>query len=308
MEPRERFGAAGRRGAQGREGGAKPGQVAKVSDEPAFQTPQGPAEAALTATAALIAGRCGPLRVGDIEIDGQGRIRARDDKGPLRFAFAYRGVEFDAEVATDTEPRVRLSAELGKLPYSMEIGHGRHTIRRILMASALLPHGRIGLSDSDDMRLEAHVVAALAVHARQLDGRRGGVAARLSALSGSRGTGFKRRAANRPGSRLIPTTIPTALDIDPFHGAHRPAGQARHAARCGTSGKRRPLAPRGTRRADVSHPKGRALFVAVKRVNIKDRWYWAAHTSILSTSAPSGVTQAAISVPPKPQPPSKVAV
>jgi len=126
-----------------------------MSDEPDFQTPEGPVEAGLTATAALIAGRCSPLRVGDIEIDGQGRIRARADKGPLRFAFAYRGVEFGAEVATGAEPRVRLSAELGKLPYSMEIGHGRHTIRRILVASARLPHGRIGLSDSDDMRLEA---------------------------------------------------------------------------------------------------------------------------------------------------------
>ncbi len=152
----------GRRGAQGREGAANPGpgggnagQVAKVSDEPEIQTPRGPAGAGLTATAALIAGRCGPLRVGDIEIDGRGRIRARGDEGPLRFAFAYRGVEFGAEVATGAEPRVRLWAELGKLPYSMEIGHARHTIRRILMASAQLPHGRIGLSDSDDMRLEA---------------------------------------------------------------------------------------------------------------------------------------------------------
>ncbi len=62
------------RGAAGRKG-----QVAKVSDEPEFQTPQGPTEAELTATAALIAGRCGPLRVGDIEIDGRGRIRARGD-------------------------------------------------------------------------------------------------------------------------------------------------------------------------------------------------------------------------------------
>ncbi len=155
MLPRERLGAAGRRRAQGAEAGAKPGQVVKVSDEPEFQTPQGPAGAELIATAALIAGRRGPLRVGDIEIDGQGRIRPRGDKGPLRFAFAYRGVEFGAEVATGAAPRVRLSAELGKLPYSMEIGHGRHTIRRILMASAQLPHGRIGLSDSDDMRLEA---------------------------------------------------------------------------------------------------------------------------------------------------------
>ncbi len=151
MLPRECLGAAGRRGAQESDAG----QVAKVSDEPEIQTSQGPAEAELTATAALIAGRCSPLRVGDIEIAGQGRIRARGDKGPLRFAFAYRGVEFGAEVATGAEPRVRLWAELGKLPYSMEIGHARHTIRRILMASAQLPHGRIGLSDSDDMRLEA---------------------------------------------------------------------------------------------------------------------------------------------------------
>jgi len=76
-------GAARRKGS---EGGAKPGQggrnvgqVAKVSDEPEFQTPQAPAGAKLTATAALIAGRRGPLRVGDIEIDGRGRIRARGD-------------------------------------------------------------------------------------------------------------------------------------------------------------------------------------------------------------------------------------
>ena len=130
------------------------GLVAKVSDEPEFQTPQGPVEAELTATAALIAGRCFPLRVGDIEIDGQGRIRARETKGPLRFAFAYRGVEFGTEVATGVEPRIRLSAELGKLPYNMKTGHGRHTIRRILMASAQRPHGYIGLSDTDDMRLE----------------------------------------------------------------------------------------------------------------------------------------------------------
>ncbi len=84
-------GAAGRKGAKG---GQNRGRVAKVSDEPAFQTPQGPAEAALTATAALIAGRCGPLRVGDIEIDGQGRIRPRGDKAPVRFSLDYLVVEF----------------------------------------------------------------------------------------------------------------------------------------------------------------------------------------------------------------------
>ncbi len=57
--------------------------------------------------------------------------------------------------------------------------------------------------------------------------------------------------------------IPTVLDIDPFHGAHRSAGQARRAARCGTSGKRRnapggPMCP--TRRA------GRFLSPAASRI------------------------------------------
>ncbi len=69
--------------------------------------------------------------------------------------------------------------------------------------------------------------------------------------------------------------IPTVLDIDPFHGAHRSAGPIRReaqtgprcAARCGTpdsqmAGKRRPRSHGAPGRADVPHPKGRAIFVA----------------------------------------------
>ncbi len=99
-------------------------------------------------------GRCNPLRLGEIQLDAQGRIRTRAQDGPLRFGFAYRGVEYGAEVETGSEPRIRLSAELGKLPYSVEIGGGRRLIRRIITASACSPRGRIGLSEADDMRLE----------------------------------------------------------------------------------------------------------------------------------------------------------
>ena len=69
--------------------------------------------------------------------------------------FAFRGVEYGAEVETAAEPQVRLTAELGKLPFTMEIGEGRYLIRRILNASLRVPHGRIALSAGDDMRLEA---------------------------------------------------------------------------------------------------------------------------------------------------------
>ncbi len=126
----------------------------------ASETPEldGPAESAgseLSAVAAFIAGRCFPLHVGDIRVDERGRIRPRDSELPLRLAFAYRGVEYHAEVETASEPQVQLTAELGKLPYTMEIGEGRRLIRRILDESARTSHGRINLSEDDDLRLEA---------------------------------------------------------------------------------------------------------------------------------------------------------
>ena len=113
------------------------------------------ANSELSAAAASIAGRCFPLKVGDIQIDERGRIRPRDSAVPLHLAFAYRGVEYTAEVETVSEPRVQLTAELGKLPYSMEIGEGRRLIRRILDESARASQGRINLSEDHDLRLEA---------------------------------------------------------------------------------------------------------------------------------------------------------
>lgn len=127
-----------------------------MASEPSeLDGPREPAGAELAATATLVAGRCFPLRVGEVRIDERGRIRPRDGTVPLRFSFTYRGVQYDTEVETATGPQVRLSAELGKLPYSMEIGAGRRLIRRILGESARAPHGRVALSQSDDMRLEA---------------------------------------------------------------------------------------------------------------------------------------------------------
>lgn len=126
-----------------------------VSETPELDGPTESASGELSAVVAWVAGRRFPLEVGEIWIDERGRIRSRDDAAPLRLGFAYRGVEYRAEVETASEPRVRLTAELGKLPYSMEIGEGRRLIRCILHESARAPHGRIDLSEDDDIRLEA---------------------------------------------------------------------------------------------------------------------------------------------------------
>ncbi len=122
---------------------------------PDLDGPTAPAGAELSAAAALIAGRCSPIKIGEYSVDERGRIQPRDDTTPLRLGFAYRGVEYHAEVETAPEPLVRLTAELGKLPYSLEIGEGRRLVRRILDQSARASHGRIDLSEDDDIRLEA---------------------------------------------------------------------------------------------------------------------------------------------------------
>lgn len=126
-----------------------------ASETPELEEPTESAVAELSATAAWVAGHSFPLKVGDIRVDERGRIRPRDSTAPLRLGFAYRGVEYHAEVETAPEPRVRLTAELGKLPYSMEIGEGRRLIRRILDQCAHIPQGHIELSEDHDLRLEA---------------------------------------------------------------------------------------------------------------------------------------------------------
>lgn len=104
---------------------------------------------------ALVADGRSPLRVGDITLDEDGRIRLRSGDEPLRFVFAYRGADFEARLETSPEARITLSAELGKVPYSMERGSGRRLTQRIIDATAALPGGRIEVSGSQDMSLLA---------------------------------------------------------------------------------------------------------------------------------------------------------
>jgi hypothetical protein len=96
-----------------------------------------------------------PLQVGDIAVSDDGQICLRSGDQPLLFAFAYRGVDFEARMETAPTARIALSAELGKLPYSMETQRGRRLTRRIVAATTDLPGGKIVVSDDQDMSLVA---------------------------------------------------------------------------------------------------------------------------------------------------------
>lgn len=104
--------------------------------------------------ALLINGRP-PFQIGDLEFSEDGQIRLRSGDQPLCFAFAFRGADFEARMETTPESLITLSAELGKVPYSMEQGANRSATQRIVKATANLPGGRIEISESQDISLVA---------------------------------------------------------------------------------------------------------------------------------------------------------
>lgn len=104
---------------------------------------------------ALVTGGKSSIRASDYSLDEDGRLRVRKDASPIHFCFAYRGVDFDALMDTAPEADISLSAELGKVPYSMETGAGRQLTRRIVEATAGLPGGRIDVSAAQDMSIVA---------------------------------------------------------------------------------------------------------------------------------------------------------
>jgi hypothetical protein len=113
------------------------------------------AESGLRDILALVAGGNSSIRASDYSLDEDGRLCVRQNASPIHFCFTYRGVDFDALMDTAPEADISLSAELGKVPYSMETGAGRQLTRRIVEATAGLPGGRIDVSAAQDMSIVA---------------------------------------------------------------------------------------------------------------------------------------------------------
>ncbi|MFQ5466943.1 MAG: hypothetical protein ACE5DS_02300 [Kiloniellaceae bacterium] len=114
----------------------------------------------MRALAKFVTGRTTDLQAGDVGIAEDGAPRPRGDDVPPIFAFAYRGARFVARI--DSTPNARtvyLSADLGKLPYSLEVGAGRRTARTIIALSHGLPRGRLSLTDDHDIHLDAKAAA-----------------------------------------------------------------------------------------------------------------------------------------------------
>lgn len=96
-----------------------------------------------------------PLELDAVAFGAGGRMTRRPPGSSVRFRFHYLGVPFDVEVQGGGEAGVRLTSDLGQLPYTAESPLGRRYARQVLRLAAALPFGRMFLDEDDHIRLEA---------------------------------------------------------------------------------------------------------------------------------------------------------
>lgn len=96
-----------------------------------------------------------PLELDAVAFGAGGRMTRRPPGSSVRFRFHYLGVPFDVEVQGGSEAGVRLTSDLGQLPYTAESPLGRRYAWQVLRQAAALPFGRMFLDEDDHIRLEA---------------------------------------------------------------------------------------------------------------------------------------------------------
>ena len=96
-----------------------------------------------------------PLDMRNLEVDDEGRLLVRDDESPLRFSFEFAGAPFQAEVTAGDAPLVKLTGDLGVLPYTIESPAARRWALRVIAASSRLSRGRLELDSDYAIRLRA---------------------------------------------------------------------------------------------------------------------------------------------------------
>ena len=91
------------------------------------------------------------------------------------FHFEFVGLLFEAEVVPGAAPLVRLKADLGPLPYTIEAPQQRRWMLRIVAASKRLKRGTLAIGEDGMVRLNAETAPAA-------DGGPVGVLAAVTAL------------------------------------------------------------------------------------------------------------------------------
>jgi hypothetical protein len=88
-----------------------------------------------------------PIPLHRLGRDAEGRVILQERKGPVRFEFSYLGQTVHGEIEdSETRSRLRLRAELGRVPYSAESKEWRQNVLAIVEAANEALHGAIRLT------------------------------------------------------------------------------------------------------------------------------------------------------------------
>lgn len=82
------------------------------------------------------------------------------DLGLPSFGIEFIGLPFQVEVVPGAAPLVRLKADLGPLPYTIEAPQQRHWMLRIVAASKRLKRGTLAIGEDGMVRLSAEAAPA----------------------------------------------------------------------------------------------------------------------------------------------------
>ncbi len=110
---------------------------------------------ALPAALGLANQTVSPDEAGSLELDESGQIRKHHNRAPLAFSFQFHDFHFEAEVELAKNSRVRLTAPLGKLPFTAEAPSVRRHLREIIQATQYHGGGRFFLSPEQDITFKA---------------------------------------------------------------------------------------------------------------------------------------------------------
>jgi hypothetical protein len=95
-----------------------------------------------------------PIPLHRLGRDAEGRVVLRERKGPVRFEFQYLGQVVHGEIEdSETHSRLRLRAELGRVPYSAESKDWRMNVLGIVEAANEALHGAVRITP--DQRIVA---------------------------------------------------------------------------------------------------------------------------------------------------------
>ncbi len=114
-----------------------------------------PGQGDVTETIRLVSTQRLPLDVGNLEVDSEGRLLARDSDRPLRFSFEFIDAPFQVEVTTGEAALVKVTGDLGMLPYTIESPAARYWALRVIAASSGMKRGRLELDSNYAIRLRA---------------------------------------------------------------------------------------------------------------------------------------------------------